>query len=204
MISVVIQAGGQSSRMGRDKGLVMLNDKRMIEHVLDAVAGLGDETLVTTNNPDGYGYLGLPMLGDDEPGAGALPGLRTALRGANGDYMLIVACDMPFLNRELLAFIIDQRDGADVVVPKWDGRFQPTHALYRREPCLAAVEDALANNRRRMIGFYGDVRVREISAETVAKFDPIGRTFFNVNTPEDLHLAERVMNSHYTAAQSRG
>lgn len=190
MISVVIQAGGQSSRMGRDKGLVYLNDKRMIEHVLAAVDGLGDETLITTNNPNGYAYLGLPMFGDDKPGAGALPGLRTALHGANGVYVLVVACDMPFLNRELLQFIIDQRAGVDVVVPQWDGRFQPTHALYRREPCLAAVEDALAANRRRMIGFYRDVMVREISAETVAKFDPIGRTFFNVNTPKDLQLAE--------------
>lgn len=189
MISVVIQAGGQSSRMGTDKGLVELNGKRMVEHALAAVAGLGDETLITTNHPDSYAFLGLPLLGDDEPGAGALPGLQTALRGANGEYVLVVAVDMPFLNRGLLQHIVDQREGADVVVPKWDGRFQPTHALYRREACLAAVGNALAKNRRRMIGFYDDVVVREISAETVTKFSPDGRTFFNVNTPEDLKMA---------------
>ncbi len=194
MISVVIQAGGQSSRMGRDKGLVALNGRRMVEHVLAAVAGLGDETLITTNNPEGYAFLGLPMLGDDEPGAGALPGLRTALRDANGDYVLVVAVDMPFLNQSLLQFIIEQRAGADVVVPKWDGRFQPTHALYRRKTCLAAVEDALANDRRRMIGFYRDVVVREISADIITQFSPDGHTFFNINTPEELTLAEQLLH----------
>ncbi len=193
MISVVIQAGGQSSRMGRDKGLVELNGKRMVEHVLSAVAGLGNELLLTTNNPDGYAFLGLPMLADDEPGAGALPGLRTALRGARGEYVLVVAVDMPFLNRELLQYIIAERAGADVIVPRWDGRFQPTHALYQRESSLAAVENALANQRRRMIGFYEDVVVREISAETVAQFSPDGRSFFNVNTPEELELAASML-----------
>lgn len=193
MISVVIQAGGRSSRMGRDKGLVSLAGKPMVEHVISRVQGLGDELIITTNAPEKYAYLDLPMAGDAVPGAGALPGLRTALQAAKGGLVVVVAVDMPFLKRELLQYQLDVADSADVVVPIWENRHQPMHAIYRREVVLAAVERALQDNRRRMIGFYEWVRVREVSAETVAQFDPTGLTFFNINTPADLAQATQII-----------
>ena len=193
MITIIIQAGGRSSRMGRDKGLVPLAGKPMIEHIIERVAGLGHTLHLITNHPDNYAYLGIPMSSDAEPGAGALPGLQTALSAVESDLVLLVACDMPFVNRDLLQFQLAQAAGADVVVPVWEGFHQTMHAVYRREPVLAAVEKALARGRRRMISFYGDVRVREISAETITQFDPLGQTFYNVNTPADLAQAHRLI-----------
>lgn len=198
MLSVVIQAGGQSSRMGRDKALVPLADQPMIQHVLARLVGLGDETLVTTNNPDRFEFLDLPLVSDEHPGAGALPGLRTALRAARGDRVLIVACDMPFVNRLLLEYLITLSTQADVVVPRWNDRYQTMQSVYARKNCLAAVEDALAQGERRMISFYPQVKVRIVSPEEIAEHDPRGRSFFNVNTPEDLLEAERLL------AQARG
>lgn len=198
MLSVVIQAGGQSSRMGRDKALVPLADQPMIQHVLARLVGLGDETLVTTNNPDRFEFLDLPLVSDDDPGAGALPGLRTALRAARGDKVLVVACDMPFVNRLLLEYLITLSTQADVVVPRWNDRYQTMQSVYARKNCLAAVEDALAQGERRMISFYPQVKVRIVSPEEIAEHDPRGRSFFNVNTPEDLLEAERLL------AQARG
>lgn len=198
MLSVVIQAGGQSSRMGRDKALVPLADQPMIQHVLARLVGLGDETLVTTNNPDRFEFLDLPLVSDEDPGAGALPGLRTALRAARGDRVLIVACDMPFVNRLLLEYLITLSTQADVVVPRWNDRYQTMQSVYARKNCLAAVEDALAQGERRMISFYPQVKVRIVSPEEIAEYDPRGRSFFNVNTPEDLFEAEQLL------AQARG
>jgi molybdopterin-guanine dinucleotide biosynthesis protein A len=133
------------------------------------------------------------MASDPVPGAGALPGLHTALQAAHGEFVLVVACDMPFLNRALLAYQLELASQADVVVPRWQDRYQTMHAIYRRSTCLLAVENALASERKRMISFYDAVKVLEISAETVRQFDPDGRTFFNINTPDDLAQAELLL-----------
>lgn len=198
MISVVIQAGGQSSRMGRDKALVPLAGRPMIAHVLARVTGLGDETLVTTNNPDALEFLELSLVTDEEPGAGALPGLLTALKAARGDTVLVVACDMPFVNRLLLEHLLELAPGADVVVPRWNDVYQTMQAVYARKKCLKAVQDALEQGEQRMISFYPQVKVRIVPPDEVAEYDPSGRSFFNVNTPEDLTEAERFLDQRRT------
>lgn len=200
-ITIAIQAGGRSSRMGQDKGLALLAGKPMIEHVLARVAGLGQEILITTNNPAGYAYLGLPMAGDAEPGAGALPGLYTALSAARAETVLLLACDMPFVNRALLVYLLSLADQADVIVPYWQDQYQTMHAVYARDPVRAAVAVALARGQKRMIGFYDQVRVRAVAAAEITPFDPDGLTFFNANTPAELaaaatiKLAERSSNT---------
>lgn len=194
MISVVIQAGGQSSRMGRDKALVPLAGRPMIAHVLARVTGLGDETLVTTNNPDALEFLELPLVTDEEPGAGALPGLLTALKAARGDTVLVVACDMPFVNRLLLEHLLELAPGADVVVPRWNEMYQTMQAVYARKKCLKAVQASLEQGDQRMISFYPQVKVRIVPPDEVTEYDPSGRSFFNVNTPEDLAEAERFLD----------
>lgn len=170
----------------------------MIQHVLARLTGLGDETLITSNNPDELGFLNLPIVADEEPGAGALWGLHTALSAARGDSVLIIACDMPFINRLLLEHLVEVAPKADVVVPRWNDRYQTMQTVYARKKCLKAVEDTLEHGDRRMISFYPQVKVRIVSPEEVTEFDPTGRSFFNVNTPEDLIEAERLI------AQARG
>ncbi len=192
MISVVIQAGGRSSRMGQDKALVMLGDRPMIAHTLACVADLGNEILLTTNAADKLTWLGLPMFGDEQPGAGALPGLQTALRAAAGEYVLVVAVDMPFLNRDLLAYQLQIRATADIIVPVWEERHQTMHTVYHRQNTLAAVENALANGKKRMNSFYDDLVVREVTAEEIGRFDD-GITFFNVNTAAQLEAAAAML-----------
>lgn len=193
MLTVVVQAGGQSSRMGRDKALVPLAGLPMIQHVLARLEGLGDEMLVTTNNEE-LEFLDLPLIPDEEPGAGALYGLRTALQAARGDTVLVVACDMPFVNRLLLEHLVELSAKADVVVPRWNDRYQTLQSVYARKKCLKAVEDALESGEQRMISFYPQVKVRIVLPEEVGEYDPTGSSFFNVNTPEDLSKAEEFLS----------
>ncbi len=178
--------------MGQDKGLVLLAGEPLIEHVLACVNGLGDEVLITTNNPEAYEYLGVRTASDREPGAGALPGLATALEAARGDAVLVLACDMPFLDRSLLAHLLALAPRVDAVVPRWLDRYQTMHAVYRREPCLNAIQNMLSQGRKRLISFYDDVRLLTVAESEVARFDPAGRSFFNINTPGDLVEAERI------------
>jgi molybdenum cofactor guanylyltransferase len=184
-VTVVIMAGGKSSRMGVDKSFVPILGKPMIEHVLERVSGLGEEQILITNMPEEYTYLGLPMFGDVYPDCGPLGGLHTALFHAGQPYILVVACDMPWLNPPLLAHMIDLRRTADVIVPRW-GRFpEPLHAVYSKA-CLAPIEENLQAGRLKIVAFYGRVTVRYLEREAIAGFDAAGQSFSNVNTPEDL------------------
>jgi molybdopterin-guanine dinucleotide biosynthesis protein A len=199
MLSVVIQAGGRSSRMGQDKAFVRLAGKALIEHVLARVSGLGDETLITTNDPKRYARFGLRAVPDSIPGAGALQGLRTALASAGHERVLLVACDMPFLQRPLLDYILGLAGKGDVIVPVPGGRHEPLLALYQREVCLRAVDQVLQAGERRMISFYPAVHVVEIDDARLDELDPARISFFNVNNPDDVRRAEGMLASLQTA-----
>jgi molybdopterin-guanine dinucleotide biosynthesis protein A len=196
--TVVIQAGGKSSRMGRDKGLVLLDGQMLVERVLHVVEGLCDELIITTNNRAQYAMLGVRTVADAVPGAGALPGLQTALQAATGEYVLVVGCDMPFLHGGLLQYQLQLAFDLhpDMVLPTWEGQTQPFHAVYHRAHCLEAVGACLAQGQLRVEEFHKDLLIREVRAEEVRRFDPEGRTFFNVNTPEELATAVQLLHPH--------
>ena len=198
MLTIAIQAGGQSRRMGTDKARIQLAGKPLIEHVLGRVEGLADEILITSNHPEGLTYLGIPLVRDPIPGAGALAGLHTALNAAQGDRVLVLACDMPFVNRQLIEYMIGLAPSADVVVPQYAGYFEPMHAIYSEE-CLPAIESSLSDGQTRVVSFYDEVQVRGIDEKEIARFDPLGRSFFNINTPEDLVLAGNYLRQQSAA-----
>ena len=100
----------------------------------------------------------------------------------------MVACDMPFLNPDLIARILTLRDNHDAVVPVLDGFPEPTHAAYSKA-CLPHIERRLKSNQLRIAGFFEDVRVKLLSEDEVEPFDPEHLSFFNVNTPDDLARA---------------
>ncbi len=187
-LTVAIQAGGKSSRMGTDKSFVPFRGRPMIATVIDAVAGLGDELILITNKPDEYAHLGLPMFGDLYPETGPLGGIYTAIHAAAHPHVLTVACDMPWLNRPLLAYMASLRETADVVVPRWEKYPEPLHAVYSKA-CLEPIKEKLDAQMYKITVFYGRVSLRFVSREEIEQFDPEGKSFVNVNTPEE--LAER-------------
>lgn len=190
--SIVIQAGGESRRMGQNKALMPFLGQPMIQRVVERLGGLGDEMLVTTNQPEAFQFLGLPLVADVLPGTGALGGLYTALLAAHAPRVLVVACDMPFVSPQLARLELDllTAEDWDVVIPTTLEGLEPLHAVYRRETCIPAIERALQEQKRRMISWFGDVRVRELSLEEVRAVEPELRAFMNVNTPEELAAAE--------------
>jgi molybdopterin-guanine dinucleotide biosynthesis protein A len=184
-LTVAIQAGGKSTRMGRDKSFVPFQGRPMIEVVRDHVAGLGDELLLITNDPEPYAYLGLPTYSDIFVDHGPLGGIHSALVNARSPHVLMVACDMPWLNRDLLAYLADLRDTADVIVPRWQKYPEPLHAVYSKA-CLEPVEKQIEAGNLKITRFYNDVTIRFIDREEITRFDPQGRSFTNVNSPQDL------------------
>lgn len=197
MLTLVIQAGGESRRMGQDKGLVPFLGVPLIRRVLERLRPIADEVFITTNQPDRYEFLGIPLVSDAEPGRGALGGLYTALLNARGSFVAVVACDMPFANPDLLQaqFEFLQTSDYDAVIPKTEGGTEPFHAVYRRETCLPAIETALLNDRWRVNSWFDQVRIHFQSSGEINPFDPQGLTFMNVNTPEELQKAEEIARS---------
>jgi molybdopterin-guanine dinucleotide biosynthesis protein A len=194
MLSVVIQAGGQSSRMGQDKALMSFLGKALIERVIERTAPIADQTLITTNLPAGFRYLGLELVPDEIPGRGALGGLYTALKAARQPLVAVVACDMPFVNADLLvkAQHILNNKNIDAVIPQTKHGLEPLHAVYRRATCLAAVKSAIDADQWRMIAWHAQVHIHKISMQEIQQFDPQGLAFWNVNTPEEFKRAERI------------
>lgn len=191
LLSVVVQAGGESLRMGTNKALLPFLGVPLIERVVERVRHLAAEVLITTNQPAGFEFLRLPLVPDPLPGQGALVGLQTALQAASQPYVAVVACDMPFVNPQLISYQLDclVREQVDLVIPLTEQGYEPFHTVYRRETCLEAVDTALQSGKKRMISWFDQVRVRELDQAEIQKFDPLGRAFLNINTPAELQMA---------------
>ena len=188
-VTAVIQAGGKSTRMGGEpKALLELGGRRIIERVLDAIAPVVDDVLVVTNTPDLYGFLGLPMVADAYPEHGSLGGIFTGLQAASGEAALTVACDMPFLHRDVARLVVERAGEGDVVIPRVGEQYETMHACYAKT-CLGPIEARLKAGRLKIIGFFDDVRVVEVAEAAVARHRAPDVVFMNVNTPDELARA---------------
>jgi molybdenum cofactor guanylyltransferase len=185
-ISGIILAGGQSQRMGENKAFIRIAEKPLIERITDLFQKVFKETLIVTNRKDSYLYLNVGVYEDIFPGQGALGGLYTGLFRSSFFNAFAAACDMPFLNKDVIDYVCQQADGYDVVVPKTEDGFQPLHALYSKR-CLGPIETILMQRKTRIVDLYPLVRVRVVDSSEFASLDPEMQSFVNINTPEELN-----------------
>jgi len=183
----VILCGGSSRRMGSDKALLSLNNRKIIEYVAEAVQSVCETVFIVAQPHQDFSFLGKTILHDLIPDFGVLMGLYTGLKNAPTDRVLAVACDMPFLQPKLLEYLIDVDIEADVVVPKIDKHFEPLLAIYSKN-CLGPIEDMIKRSQKCLYDLYPKVRVREISQKEFQIFDPELKSFINFNTPKELKM----------------
>lgn len=192
MITVSIQAGGESRRMGQNKALMPFLGQPLIQRSVTRMRALSNDIIVITNQPASFVFLELPLFPDIRTGRGALGGLYTALYYATQPLVVVIGCDMPFANPELLAHQAKllENETADAVIPLLPYGYEPLHAVYRRATCLPAVEWALDNDQWKLTSWFSKVKVQALSTEECLPFDPHGLAFANVNTPQELAEAE--------------
>jgi len=190
-VSGIVLAGGQSSRLGADKSFINVNGQSLIEHIVAKLTRLSDDVIIVTNSPDEYDHLEARLVGDIYPGKGALGGIYSGLRAAANAYGLVVACDMPFLDLNLLRYMIILAREHDVVIPRIRGLTEPLHAIYSKN-CLEPIDRLLARGGLKIIDFFSEVRVRYVEEGEVDIFDPQHLSFFNVNTPNDLEEMKKL------------
>jgi molybdopterin-guanine dinucleotide biosynthesis protein A len=189
-ITIAVLAGGASRRMGSDKSFVELAGKPLIQHTLERVRKLKAPVLLVTNAPERYQQYQVAMVGDVVPGKGSLGGIYSALTQSTTPFVLCVACDMPFLNVNLLTYLLSLRTGFDAVVPMIDGQPQGLHAVYHRH-CAEPIRELMDRNELRITNLFDRLRVRLVGEAAMRAIDPGLRSFTNLNTPEELTRARR-------------
>jgi molybdopterin-guanine dinucleotide biosynthesis protein A len=195
-VSGVIMAGGASWRLGRNKALERIGGKALIERVIDSLAPLTTEVLVVVAQPQQAAAFRLPpsvrVVSDRYPGRGSLGGIFTGLAASAEPWSLVVACDMPFLNRKLLRHLIGESSNVDAVVPLLGGQIEPLHALYSKA-CLGPMERMVRTGDLKIAPLFEAVRVRYLDEGTIDRIDPRHLSFFNINTQADLEEAMRLL-----------
>jgi molybdopterin-guanine dinucleotide biosynthesis protein A len=186
-----VLAGGESARIGTDKAFLKIGGKTLIEQILEKLLRIGDDVIVVTNSPERYNHLGVRLVSDISPGKGALGGIYSGLKASKNEYSFVVACDMPFLNVNLIRYMTLLASGHDVVIPRVNGLLEPLHAIYSKR-CIPSIERLLEKDDLKIVRFFSDVRVRYVEKEEINVLDPKHLSFFNINTLEDLEKARKL------------
>lgn len=202
-LTIVLQAGGESRRMGRSKATVPFLGEPLIWRGINRLLPLADEFIITTNEPENLDFLDdlvelgkVRLVTEEYDQRGALRGVYTAINAASNEYVALVACDMVFPSRNLISAELEalMEEETDVAVPKTKHGYEPFHAVYRRSSCLPVVREATEAGESRATGWFDKVNITEFDGDRVAQAEPRGGCFINVNTPEELSDAqERIL-----------
>lgn len=170
--------------MGTSKALLLFDDEPLIVHVVATLQRLFADVVVVAAPEQDLPSMPVRLVSDEVAYQGPVGGIYYGLMAAGSDAAFVTSCDSVFLNIDLIAHLLDQLPEHDVVVPHWQGRFQPLHAVYRRSvsPLLA---EQLAHGQLRPVYLFDKVRLRRVDEDEIRRFDPEGSSFYNMNTPED-------------------
>ena len=194
-INCIALAGGKGLRFGRDKILETIGNKNLLERVVFTLSFFGSDIIIVTATkqslPLFIDYPKLRVITDTYPNKGPLGGVYTGLAASALFYNLVVACDMPFLNRALLRYMVQLSPNFDLVIPRLGDMVEPLHAVYSKN-CVAPIEYLLKQGNLQVAQLLTLVRVRYVEAEEINRFDPEHLSFFNVNTEADLKRAREL------------
>jgi len=186
--TAVVLAGGKSSRMGKPKALLLFDNEPLIAHIVGALKhGFGEVVVVAAPGQE-LPSLPVKLVRDEVPYQGPVGGIYYGLKAAGSEFSFVTSCDVAFLSPPLILHLISRISNYDVVVPYWQERFQPLHAVYRRS-VLPLLRVQLERGELRPVYLFDKVRTCTIGEDAIRRFDPEGLSFFNMNTPADYEEA---------------
>jgi molybdopterin-guanine dinucleotide biosynthesis protein A len=192
----IILAGGKGRRLGREKAWVDLGGSSLLQRAVSNLEFLNSE-IVIVKAPEGklppvLAGVNLKVVQDSVGGKGPLAGILTGLVNSKYRYNLVIACDMPLLNRGLVKYIASIAEEYDTVVPRVGPHLEPLQAVYSKD-CILEIEKLLAQDRLKADGLFGRVRTHFVESAEIERFDPAHLSFMNINTPADLKKAEGLL-----------
>lgn len=179
-IGAIILAGGKSSRMGQDKGLMLLNNKPMITHLLDTVKNITNNIIIVSNNKE-YKPFGFEVYEDLIKDAGPLAGIYTGLTYSTFENNIVLSCDVPFVSENLLKFLIQNSSLFDVTIPKNNEKTHQVIGVYNKS-CIPVFKNELEQHQRKIKLALSKVKLNIIDANRFST-----KEFLNINTPNELN-----------------
>ena len=207
-MDALILAGGENKRLSAVKGFLEIGGRRIIDSTVELLNTIFKRVVISTNTPELYFYLGVPMVGDIMKYRGPMTGILSALSSLKAPEIFVIACDMPFINPELVLFIVNRWEEStksfphpkinvtpdtfhpsekrkwDGIIPLFDKRPQPLLGIYSKE-IINSMEESINNGETGLRQFLQKINVLYIKEEEIRAIDPKGKSFVNINTPED-------------------
>jgi len=184
-ITGIILAGGKSVRYGQDKAFIPFNGSFLIDKVISVMKKVFRDVIIIANEPEKYSRFGLPIYEDIIKNIGPIGGILTGIVCSQKPAGFFVACDMPFLNPELISYMVRIRNGFDVVIPKIGENIEPLHAIYTKK-CIPYIKETIQKQIYGIRAFFPKVSVRYVKEKEIVSYDPELRFLVNINTPEDM------------------
>lgn len=177
--TAIILAGGNSSRMGEDKGLMLVNGKPMIQHVIDVAKGVVEDIIIVSNNSE-YEKFGYTVVVDEIKGKGPLGGIYTGLQHSKTQLSLVLSCDIPYVNASILNLLISHSEGYDITIPKKDDVTHQLLGVFSKR-CLMTFKNAIDDDELKLITLFKKLNLNIVDASHFS-----GRLFTNINEKNDI------------------
>ncbi len=193
MYCALILAGGKGSRLGyREKALIEIDGRPLIDLVIESLEKVVDNIIISVRDEEQGKLLGshfdrYKFTYDTYQNIGPLAGVLSGLAACKDEYCFIAACDMPFINTNVVMMLFQESYGYDAAMPRWnEGYLEPLHAVYMCEPMIRETEKAIQKGETIILAPVNKLNVNYIGVDDIKKIDPDLRTFMNVNTPADI------------------
>ncbi|MCJ7783332.1 MAG: molybdenum cofactor guanylyltransferase [Desulfobacterales bacterium] len=194
-ITGIILSGGKSIRMGENKAFIQIEGVPIIKRIYDLFKELFQEVIIVTNQKELFSNFDSKIYSDLIPSKGALGGLYTGIFFSSFHHSFCVACDMPFIKKTVVQYLIEDMDDEDVIVPRTKDGLQPLHAIYSKN-CVDPIRKSIDEGKSKIIDIYDQVNVKIVDEKDFLCFDPGRESFINVNTPEELLSIRRNRESY--------
>ncbi len=187
-ITGIILAGGSGRRIGCDKAFLKLGPKTVIEELISRLEKKFPRLIIVANETEKYRKFHHEVISDILPDRGSLGGIYSGLVKSHTFYNFVFAGDAPFVNFALIDYMVNKVEDADIILPKWKGRFEPLCAIYSKN-CINPIKEQLDKNDLKITNFFSQLSVKVIEQEEMEKFDLREISFLNINTKEDYDAA---------------
>jgi len=191
-VTGIILAGGKSSRMGTDKGLQELGGIPLINYAIQVLSGLCGNIIISSSSK-AYESFGYKTVADEIPGIGPMGGIYSALKQSNTEKNLVLSCDLPFVSKELLSYILKNSEGYQVAVP-WQGNqhYEPLCGFYNLS-ILDQMNVFIQNGNYKLPDLFEKIEINRLVINDKLEFYKES-LFLNINSKHDLATAENMMN----------
>ena len=196
-ITGIILAGGKSSRMGKDKGLCGFNGRALVEYAIETLKPLCGSMVISANHfPEKYEQFGIPVVGDEIKNIGPMGGIYTCLKQSLTQHNLVLSCDTPFVGTILFSHLLRQVRKEQVVAPVHHTFLVEPLSAYYATNVLDDIQQAIDDGDYKLIDLFKKVRFKTVQMDKLLPFHP-EYSFLNINRPEDLTRAEKIVSEHY-------